>query len=152
MTLAYRGEYKKAVGDIAPVLLIQEWLATALKDSDKIQTVQAKPYKLLAHCTEKTNAANSIGDWKTVFSHLGHQLEVINIGCCGMAGTYGHETQNLEMSKHIYSLSWSEIISNPDYDGQLVASGFSCRSQVKRIDDKQIPNPLQVLLKEFDNA
>ena len=64
-----------------------------------------------------------------------------------MAGTYGHETQNIDMSKYIYSLSWDAIINNPDYEDSLLASGFSCRSQVKRIDGKNIPNPLQALLR-----
>jgi Fe-S oxidoreductase len=66
-----------------------------------------------------------------------------------MAGTYGHETQNLDTSKHIYSLSWDAVINNPNNENTLVASGFSCRSQVKRIDGKKIPNPLEVLLKEL---
>ncbi len=146
MTLAYRGEYAKATGETPPVMLIQEWLAT---QTDLLQfhkcDVKAT-YKLLAHCTEKTNAAHSIKDWKTVFNALGLQLDIVDVGCCGMAGTYGHETQNLETSKQIYSLSWDNVVNNPDNDDVLLASGFSCRSQVKRISRKKIPNPLQILL------
>jgi len=113
---------------------------------EKYQSGVTTQYKLLAHCTEKTNAPASIKQWQEVFSALGHQLHIVNVGCCGMAGTYGHETQNLETSKHIYSLSWSEVINNPENEDTLVASGFSCRSQVKRIDGKRVPNPLEVLL------
>ncbi len=146
MTLAYRGEYKKALDKNAPnVLLIQEWLAKQPLPS--FLETEGKTYKLLAHCTEKTNAVNSIKDWQTIFEKLGHQLEIVNVGCCGMAGTYGHETNNVETSKHIYSLSWHDVINNPDLENTLVATGFSCRSQVKRIDNKAIPNPIQALLK-----
>lgn len=152
MTLAYRSEYMKVVERAPNVLLIQEWLATqelinikpshTKKDGDN----NLKTYHLLAHCTEKTNAAPAIKDWQTIFEKLGHKLEIINVGCCGMAGTYGHESANVGTSKKIYSLSWSAVINNDDYKDSLVASGFSCRSQVKRIDKKRIPNPIQALL------
>jgi FAD/FMN-containing dehydrogenase/Fe-S oxidoreductase len=146
MTLAYRGEYQKATDNAPTVMLMQEWLVTQQSQLEKYQSGVTTQYKLLAHCTEKTNAPASIKQWQEVFSALGHQLHIVNVGCCGMAGTYGHETQNLETSKHIYSLSWSEVINNPENEDVLVASGFSCRSQVKRIDGKRVPNPLEVLL------
>jgi FAD/FMN-containing dehydrogenase/Fe-S oxidoreductase len=152
MTLAYRGEYKKVIDNMPDVLLIQEWLATQTQQLSQRKTESPKTYQLLAHCTEKTNAAASIKDWQKVFASLGHQLNITEVGCCGMAGTYGHETQNIETSKEIYSLSWNAVINDPKNADTLVASGFSCRSQVKRIDNKKIPNPLQVLLDEKKNS
>lgn len=152
MTLAYRAEYKKVLGDTAPkVMLIQEWLATRL---DKLEGV-AKQFRtaeffLLAHCTEKTNAVASIKDWQTIFSHLGQTLKVIDTGCCGMAGTYGHESQNAETSKKIYALSWQSVVNNPANRNRLTATGYSCRSQAKRIDQVNLPHPLQILLTQFN--
>lgn len=146
MTLAYRSEYQKVTGEALPVQLIQEWLATQKDILVEHQVGVGNTYGLLAHCTEKTNAAASIKDWQTVFDILGHKLDIIDVGCCGMAGTYGHETRNLETSKEIYSQSWASAVKNPSYQGKLVASGFSCRSQVKRLDSELIPNPLQALL------
>jgi Fe-S oxidoreductase len=151
MTLAYRGEYLKATDNAPTVMLIQEWLATQTEQLTKYQSSVTTHYQLLAHCTEKTNAPASIKQWQQVFDALGHKLHVINVGCCGMAGTYGHETQNVETSKKIYSLSWDAVINNPEHDDTLVASGFSCRSQVKRIDGKHVPNPLEVLLDKLSD-
>ena len=106
-------------------------------------------FKLLAHCTEKTNAPASIGDWEKVFTALGHQLSTVDVGCCGMAGTYGHETANVETSKHIYQLSWAEVVNNPANQNKLVATGYSCRSQTKRIDHVELPHPVQALLAQM---
>lgn len=148
MTLAYRDEYKKVLGAKAPqVLLLQEWLATQV-DQVRAQAPRFTPgtFALLAHCTEKTNAAGSIRDWQTVFTELQQSLEVIATGCCGMAGTYGHETANLESSRHIYSQSWAQVVNDPKLQGRLSASGYSCRSQAQRIDQVQLPHPLQILL------
>lgn len=151
MTLAYRGEYKKLLGDNAPkVLLVQEWLA---KQKDVLSQHTAKfrvgDYSLLAHCTEKTNAVSSTKEWQTVFSQLGQSLKVIETGCCGMSGTFGHEAANVETSKKIYELSWSQVVKNPANTGKLTATGYSCRSQTKRMDDVKLPHPLQILLAQL---
>jgi FAD/FMN-containing dehydrogenase/Fe-S oxidoreductase len=150
MTLAYRAEYKKVLGENAPkVLLIQEWMAKQELLSEKAREFKNADFSLLAHCTEKTNAVSSIKDWQLVFNRLGQQLKVIDTGCCGMAGTYGHESNNVETSKKIYALSWSEVVNNPINVGKLTATGYSCRSQVKRIDDKKLPHPVQILLQQL---
>ena len=151
MTLAYRSEYTQVLGQEAPeVLLVQEWLAQQGEQLESLgEPARTGEFKLLAHCTEKTNAAGSIKDWQKVFALLGQKLEILETGCCGMSGTYGHEAANVAMSKHIYSLSWAELIRAPEHRGQLTASGYSCRSQVKRIDGQQLPHPLQVLLAQL---
>ncbi|HWV16843.1 MAG TPA: FAD-binding and (Fe-S)-binding domain-containing protein [Cellvibrio sp.] len=151
MTLAYRGEYKKLLGEQAPkVMLVQEWLVKQ-KELLAQQANKFRPgdYSLLAHCTEKTNAVSSSKEWQTVFAQLGQNLKVIETGCCGMSGTYGHEAANVDTSKKIYELSWSQVIKNPANSGKLTATGYSCRSQVKRMDDVKLPHPLQVLLKQM---
>ncbi len=149
MTLAYRAEYEKALGrDRVPqVQLVQEWLA---QRRDQLSPLKHKgDFKLLAHCTEKTNAAPAMADWKTVFRALGQELANLEVGCCGMAGTYGHEAANVDTSKHIYQLSWAEAVNNPANSGKLAATGYSCRSQTKRIDDVTLPHPIQVLLAQM---
>ncbi len=151
MTLAFRSEYQKVLGDQAPkVELLQEWLATHTEQlTSQAERFHSGDFKLLAHCTEKTNAAASLKDWGAVFSSLGQELSMVDVGCCGMAGTYGHEAKNVEMSKHIYDLSWSKIVNAPEHQGKLMATGYSCRSQAKRIDDLSLPHPFQVLLQQL---
>jgi FAD/FMN-containing dehydrogenase/Fe-S oxidoreductase len=150
MTLTYRQEYKTAGIDAPQVQLIQEWL---VEQSDVLQslakTLPAKRFNLLAHCTEKTSVATTHRLWQQIFSDLGQELAVEAVGCCGMAGTYGHETQNLENSKGIYDMSWRSAIANTETDVESVATGYSCRSQVKRLDQKTIAHPLQAILKHL---
>jgi FAD/FMN-containing dehydrogenase/Fe-S oxidoreductase len=146
MTLVYRQEYAKLLGaDQAPdVALPQEWLAKVLEPM--APTLDTETYQMLAHCTEKTNAPASIEAWKQVFDKLGAKLEVLASGCCGMSGTYGHETRNVATSVVIYGQSWQPLVAKHEPQGRLLADGYSCRSQVKRQDGKQLQHPLQVLL------
>ncbi|WP_191600219.1 FAD-binding and (Fe-S)-binding domain-containing protein [Marinomonas algicola] len=153
MTLAYRSEYRKAFGDsrsMPNIQLLQEWLGQQQEHLEKQQLSLGKDtYHLLTHCTEKTNAAASINNWVTVFEKLDLSLIVETVGCCGMAGTYGHESQNKATSKEIYNLSWKQKVQDNELKSKLVATGYSCRSQVKRMDSIHIPHPAQALLKHI---
>jgi FAD/FMN-containing dehydrogenase/Fe-S oxidoreductase len=155
MTLCYRQEYVKALGDdaVPPVQLLQEWL------SQRLDTLPVAPldgpesgYKLLSHCTEKTSEPESPKAWQTVFNAFGLGLETLASGCCGMSGTYGHETRNAATSKTIYAQSWQPQVEDEDNQGRLLATGYSCRSQVSRFSNTTLPHPLQALLKAIKRS
>ena len=146
MTLVYRQEYAKTLGSdqIPTVLLPQEWLADVLPSSNAIK--ETDTYYFLPHCTEKTNEPASIGLWQQIYARMGLKLQVQASGCCGMSGTYGHETQNAKTSDVIYRQSWGPLVEKFNRSGRLLADGYSCRSQVKRKDGATILHPLQALL------
>ncbi len=151
MTLTYRSEYAKTLKTGVPeVLLIQEWLAERLDQLESHATAFTPGrFKLMPHCTEKTNAAGSMQAWKQVFESLGQQLEVVDLGCCGMAGTYGHETVNRSHSAELFEMSWAGPVGAKDNQGILMATGYSCRSQTRREAGVELPHPLQVLLAQW---
>ncbi|MGO1603114.1 MAG: D-2-hydroxyglutarate dehydrogenase YdiJ [Halomonas sp.] len=149
MTLTYRQEYVKVLGNavVPEVLMLQEWLATRINTLAPSQLKLTDPgFRLLSHCTEKTNAPGSPKAWQQVFAAFGLKLELMASGCCGMSGTYGHETRNTATSKTIYAQSWQPQVEADDNTGKLLATGYSCRSQVKRYSAQTLPHPLQALL------
>ncbi|WP_223447900.1 FAD-binding and (Fe-S)-binding domain-containing protein [Pseudomonas sp. BF-R-19] len=154
MTLVYRQEYSKLSADTPcpMVFLPQEWLAKIFEVGSPVinnRAISQTPYLLLAHCTEKTNTPASTALWQTVFEKFGMKLIVIATGCCGMSGTYGHESRNYETSKEIYGLSWQSAVEKYKAGGKLLANGYSCRSQVKRFGDEKINHPIQALLAQI---
>jgi FAD/FMN-containing dehydrogenase/Fe-S oxidoreductase len=144
MTLVYRQEYQKVpgIGDCPKVLLPQEWLVDVVPQQPD---PAARTFRLLAHCTEKTNVPASTSQWQSVFAKLGLTLVTEATGCCGMSGTYGHELRNQETSRTIFEQSWAGKL---DKEGEALATGYSCRSQVKRLADKQLRHPLEVVLEQ----
>jgi Fe-S oxidoreductase len=146
MTLTYRSEYRAALGgnEVPQVRLVQEWLAGRL--ADRPLPEMAHEFLLLPHCTERTTAPASLRDWQAVFARLGHRLTIVPAGCCGMAGTYGHEAEHRGMSERIYGLSWAGHVAEAGRSGRLLADGYSCRSQAKLIDGVSLPHPVQALL------
>jgi len=150
MTLTYQSEYKRYVPENnAPnVLLMQDWLADNIERAD-IPATTAKHFRLMPHCTERTNATNALKHWQHVFKAFGHSMEVLDLGCCGMSGTYGHEARNQANSKKLYTMSWQPKVEQHHDDDSLVATGYSCRSQVKREDNKMLAHPVQALIASF---
>ncbi|MFC6980761.1 (Fe-S)-binding protein [Microbulbifer taiwanensis] len=157
MTLTYRAEYRKLLGEGAPrVQLLQEWLAGQLEQLQQ-QRPRLNParFQLLPHCSEQTNATASLRDWQSIFEALGLELHTESLGCCGMAGTYGHETAHKETSRTIFQQSWAPHLSRnsgrdkADGDGNLLASGYSCRCQTKRFAGVTLRHPLQGVLAQL---
>ncbi|RRJ84542.1 D-2-hydroxyglutarate dehydrogenase YdiJ [Aestuariirhabdus litorea] len=145
MTLTYRQEYAEIMDRWPHVQLLQEWLADQHEQLAAQQPVHRGRFKLMAHCSERTSAAPSIKAWQTVFTALGQELDILALGCCGMAGTYGHEANNVATSKAIYAQSWKQAVEAHPAE-QLLVTGYSCRSQVKRTDQVQLLHPAQALL------
>ncbi|MDJ0899471.1 MAG: FAD-binding and (Fe-S)-binding domain-containing protein [Xenococcus sp. MO_188.B8] len=154
IVLTYRDEYA-SFDNLNPlkIQLPQEFLLEkrysklpALVDCS-LQSKVLKSYNLLGHCSEKTLALASQCQWQQVFQAAGLQLNIIDTGCCGMAGIYGYEAEHLETSKGIYQLSWSkhlpkDIQERPYY----LATGFSCRSQIQRLEQWRPLHPIEALL------
>lgn len=145
--LCYRDEYNQVLGEQRgefSVQLVHEWLQTALSARAE-QTASGEAWYLFAHCTEVTALPSTPNQWQSIFARFGAKLENVNVGCCGMAGTYGHESANLENSLGIYELSWHPQLQKLPRQ-RCLATGFSCRSQVKRAEGNGMRHPLQALL------
>lgn len=148
MTLVYRSEYPEALGDadLPRIHLLQEWLAQELTTAAIPDANDASPYLLLPHCTERTNVASAMDDWKRVFTACGGRLDVLAVGCCGMSGTYGHEAHHRKSSETIYQMSWGPAVAQHLAGGKLLATGYSCRCQLQATVGASLPHPVQALL------
>ena len=156
ITLTYRDEYPKTIKtskSLPKVQLLQEFLLTERQrlpqNKNHNSCYPAKnhnSYYLLGHCTEQTLAVASIEQWQQVFQAMGLSLQPISVGCCGMAGIYGHQAEHCQTSQDIYELSWRKHLPKlPEERQYYLATGYSCRSQVKRIEGWKPQHPVQIL-------
>ncbi|MDM3404458.1 FAD-binding oxidoreductase [Citrobacter sp. Cb019] len=147
LVLCYRDEYKLALGEQRGdfhVLLANEWLSTVVESQPPV-AVGGEPWYFFGHCTEVTALPGAPAQWAAIFARFGAKLENISVGCCGMAGTYGHEVKNHQNSLGIYELSWHQAMQRLPRN-RCLATGYSCRSQVKRVEGTGVRHPLQALL------
>ncbi len=160
LTLTYRQEYQKIpnIKAMPKILLPQEWLEPILKSSDKPtvhKTTESFNFKFFGHCTEKTNAPQSHALWNSIFETIGLKVDAPDTGCCGMSGLYGHEAANSEVSSKIYDLSWRSIVEaaqNSTEPIEIMAPGYSCRSQCSIQSKANAKHPVQVILEYLKNS
>ncbi|ATF53387.1 FAD-binding oxidoreductase [Morganella morganii] len=149
LVLCYRDEYKTVLPPEKQqfrVMLVHEFL-TEYADLLPVKDISedTPPWYLFSHCTEATALPDSVKIWQNLFRRFGASLQSVSTGCCGMAGTYGHEMPNLARSKGIYQLSWAQPYQSLPSE-RCLTTGYSCRSQVKRMEGKVMLHPLQALL------
>lgn len=145
LTLAFRDEYPALLPHElhANVLLPQEFLATLKINAQP----DKRQYYLLSHCSEKSSLEGSEALWVSIFNACGLQLQIIKVGCCGMAGSYGHETKRFENSKKLFEMSWLPAMQEYQMTAEnMLVTGFSCREQVKRFTSISPQHPINVLL------
>jgi len=145
LVMCYRDEYNsilKSQRGHFEVLLAHEWLQD--QKFPQAKNTNDKNFVLINHCTETTALPNTVNVWKNIFKQSNLNLNSVNTGCCGMAGTYGHEAKNLKNSRALYDMSWKPVIEK-NQRHIILATGFSCRSQVKRFEDFKPRHPIELL-------
>lgn len=61
----------------------------------------------------------------------GYDVELIASGCCGMAGSFGYEREHEAISMKIGELHLFPAVRESGLTDLIIASGFSCRHQIK---------------------
>jgi len=85
---------------------------------------------LHGHCHHK--AIGAIEDEQTLLEAAGADVESLDSGCCGMAGSFGFETDHYDVSMKVGELVLLPAVRRAPDDTLIVADGFSCREQVEQ--------------------
>jgi len=72
-------------------------------------------------------------------------IETIPSGCCGMAGSFGYEKENYAISMKVANLILFPAIRSASKDTTIVATGTSCRQQIRENMDVEPLHPAEVL-------
>ncbi|UPV76398.1 FAD-binding protein (plasmid) [Halorussus limi] len=95
------------------------------------------------HCHQKATKKDhhAVG----VLRRAGYDVDPLDSGCCGMAGSFGYEAEHYSMSEAIGEILFEQV---DDSDGEtVVAPGASCRTQLGDRDarDAEPPHPVEKL-------
>jgi FAD/FMN-containing dehydrogenase/Fe-S oxidoreductase len=100
---------------------------------------------LHGHCHQK--AISGLKHETALLGRIsGLQVEVLDAGCCGMAGAFGYETDHYEISKTLAERVLVPAIQRSEPGTIVISDGFSCRSQVRHFrPDTRVMHLAQVL-------
>ena len=103
---------------------------------------------LHVHCHQKSLAGiESCKDALSIIPECG--IEVIPAGCCGMAGSFGYEKEHYNFSQKVGNLILFPALRNASKDTIIVATGTSCRHQIRGNIDFEPLHPAEVLRKSL---
>jgi Fe-S oxidoreductase len=92
---------------------------------------------LHGHCYQKAQPPHAdgypvgMGASAEMLRAVGYDVEVLNSGCCGMAGAFGYETDHYDVSMQVGELTLLPAVRRMSADGgKIAALGTSCRSQI----------------------
>ena len=89
------------------------------------------------HCHQRSVIGT--GPDVSVLEALGYQVELLDAGCCGLAGSFGFNARHEPVSRTIGHDLWlpkvREALSGPPpgSEATLVMDGFSCRAQLEHL-------------------
>ena len=113
-------------------MLFEEFLA-AENDAGRLnlplKALAQKRMLLHGHCHQK--AFDQVSSVESVLRLIpGAEVELIESGCCGMAGSFGYEAEHYETSMKMAELDLLPRVRKADGDTLIVADGTSCRTQI----------------------
>ncbi|HEY1232824.1 MAG TPA: FAD-linked oxidase C-terminal domain-containing protein [Candidatus Binatia bacterium] len=121
--------------------LMSEFFETML---DGYQPPQLKRKAIVhGHCHQK--AIMGMGHDKSIFTKLGLDYQLLDSGCCGMAGSFGFEAGHYDISMNVGELVLLPEIRNASKETLIIADGFSCREQIRQATDREALHTAQVL-------
>jgi FAD/FMN-containing dehydrogenase/Fe-S oxidoreductase len=141
------GEAARALAGRA--LLFEEFLAAELAAGRCQLPLAALPQKralLHGHCHQK--AFDAVAPTVKLLQAIPElAVETIESSCCGMAGSFGYEAANYEVSMQMGELALLPRVRSADADTLLVADGTSCRHQIADGAGREAVHVARVLLK-----
>jgi Fe-S oxidoreductase len=148
-----RDENQRKAQKIAGACLSFEEFVEAEIESGRIHLeLSAGPPEILlhGHCHQK--AMGLLPTAKELLSRVpGSKVVDPDAGCCGMAGTFGYSRDHFEVSRAIGERRLMPAVRNRKSGTPVVASGFSCRHQIKDFTGEAAVHPavlLRALLQE----
>jgi Fe-S oxidoreductase len=101
---------------------------------------------LHAHCHHKSvNGLKSIS--RIMKALFGEHWEELDAGCCGMAGAFGYEKENEQVSKQMANRKLIPAIQEAEKNTQIIANGFSCSHQISDLSDRSSVHWVELIAK-----
>uniref|UniRef100_UPI0024682366 FAD-binding and (Fe-S)-binding domain-containing protein n=1 Tax=Halorubrum sp. Boch-26 TaxID=2994426 RepID=UPI0024682366 len=127
------GEDVEAVSAAAYGVL--EYLDAGRVDGRLAFDAPAESLTYHGHCNQK--ATNKDHHAVGVLRRAGYDVDPLDSSCCGMAGSFGYESEHYDVSQAIGRILFDQV---DESDGETVtAPGASCRSQLGDRDGAQNP-------------
>ncbi|HSU19528.1 MAG TPA: FAD-linked oxidase C-terminal domain-containing protein [Acidobacteriaceae bacterium] len=111
------------------VVLFADFLeSVGYKPSQRNTNLRGRKAIIHGHCHHK--ALWSMSPEQQLLREAGFEPELLDSGCCGLAGSFGYEAEHFDISIKIGERVLLPRVRSADRESLIVADGFSCRQQI----------------------
>lgn len=124
--------------------LVAEALDEGALTLDPDAAVAGRRILFHGHCHQKAARAQE-GSLRLLRAIPGSTVEVLDAGCCGMAGSFGFEREHYDLSMQIGAQRLFPAVDAAPGDALVSATGVSCRQQIAHGSGRAARHPLVLL-------
>ncbi|MBC9206497.1 FAD-binding protein [Roseomonas aerophila] len=142
-------------GEAAERLAARAHLATEFLAKQKValplQDIGTAQAHIHGHCHQKSFGAFAPAV-QTLRKIPGLEVKPIASSCCGMAGAFGYDARNIEVSHAMAELSLLPAIRATAAEDAIVADGTSCRHQIRDLSGREAVHSIRLLARAVTGA
>jgi Fe-S oxidoreductase len=116
----------------------------------EIKTVDRTNVLLHGRCYQKAQPIAidglpiGVAATECVLHTVGYSVEIIDDGCCGMAGAFGYEAEPYDLSMEVGELSLIPTVKGSGIS-TVAACGISCKSQIEESTGRKVLHPISLV-------
>ncbi len=144
--LTLRDEYPELVATEAArqvagsALLLDELIAqVAAEEPERVaaafSSAGGREVVLHGHCHQKAIAG--MGTTEAALALAGYQVKTVDTACCGMAGSFGFESEHYEISEAMARRSLIPAVDAASSEAAIAVTGVSCRQQIGHFSERE---------------
>ncbi|MGH6653963.1 MAG: FAD-binding oxidoreductase, partial [Actinocrinis sp.] len=100
-----------------------------------------EPRRVLIHPHCHARAVHAADADRRLLEAVGHQVSILDAGCCGLAGSFGFSAKHEALSRTIGRDQWlPKLVAATPENGELVIDGFSCAMQYSHLAAGSTPD------------
>src|ERR671932_374950 len=89
---------------------------------------------------------------RKLLEELGLNFEILDSGCCGLAGSWGFEKEHYDLSMQIGERRLLPAARSAERDTLIISDGFSCKTQIEHATDRRALHIAQVIKMAMDHG
>jgi Fe-S oxidoreductase len=138
------GRASEAIAQIA--MTVDMFLIREAEERNLALQFDAAPRRVLfhGHCQQKS-VFGTESTHKMLQLIPNCNVEEVDSGCCGMAGSFGYEKEHYDLSIEIAEMSLAPAIRAASPETIICAMGTSCREQIEHTTGRRARHPIEVV-------
>jgi Fe-S oxidoreductase len=126
--------------------LLSEFLANKAKHYAPTH-LSGQHIVLHGHCHQKPRMTEEV----RLLKAAGATVDLLDSGCCGMAGPFGFEKDKYKISTTLANRVLLPAVEHSAKETLIVTDGFSCREQIAQLSDRRAVHLSEVLADSVNN-